>query len=282
MVVLSWVAVLGLVAFLGLYLYWAWREEAAHPAWLRNSFYGGLVFFGALFLGFTWDTLRAIPVRTHAKNVTGDVVAGKEAWQRYVCIDCHTVLGNGAYYAPDLTLAWSRFVERAGGDEAAAQKALVTFLQRPPQATADRRGMPDHSMSREEAEHIVAFLHWVSHIDTNDWPPAPSRPVAQSAPPEPSHAGPQYEQGERALGELGCLGCHSVGGGDMVGPDLRLAGERLDRDTLAAFIADPEAVYKARGRRPLNQGFSEMPALGVDPQQADAIAAYLRHVGGKE
>ena len=31
------------------------------------------------------------------------MVAGKHVWHRKNCINCHTLLGEGAYYAPDLT-----------------------------------------------------------------------------------------------------------------------------------------------------------------------------------
>jgi nitric oxide reductase subunit C len=31
---------------------------------------------------------------------------GKLASQTKNCMNCHTLLGNGAYYAPDLTKAW--------------------------------------------------------------------------------------------------------------------------------------------------------------------------------
>lgn len=34
------------------------------------------------------------------------IVKGKLVIQSRNCMDCHTLLGNGAYYAPDLTKAW--------------------------------------------------------------------------------------------------------------------------------------------------------------------------------
>ncbi|MGQ9834912.1 MAG: c-type cytochrome [Thermoanaerobaculaceae bacterium] len=35
-------------------------------------------------------------------------MAGKRAFEKYNCNDCHTILGFGGYYAPDLTRAYQR------------------------------------------------------------------------------------------------------------------------------------------------------------------------------
>jgi cytochrome c2 len=39
-----------------------------------------------------------------------------------------------------------------------------------------------------------------------------------------------------------CKGCHTIGGGRITGPDLKDVTRRKDRDWLAAFIANPQAV----------------------------------------
>jgi mono/diheme cytochrome c family protein len=39
-----------------------------------------------------------------------------------------------------------------------------------------------------------------------------------------------------------CKGCHTIGGGRLTGPDLKDVTKRKDRDWLAAFIANPQAV----------------------------------------
>ena len=38
-----------------------------------------------------------------APEITEDVNAGKMAWHKYDCIGCHTIFGNGSYFAPDMT-----------------------------------------------------------------------------------------------------------------------------------------------------------------------------------
>ncbi len=88
-------------------------------------------------------------------------------------------------------------------------------------------------------------------------------------------------RGAHAFQELGCASCHSLGGGVVVGPDLRSASAKYDHDTLVQWIESPESIYRARHRRPLNPGFSEMPDLGVPDREAEAIAEYLAGAGDK-
>jgi mono/diheme cytochrome c family protein len=195
-------------------------------------------------------------------------------WQKYLCIDCHTILGNGAYYGPDLTKSWTRFVDRAHGDPSSARLALAAYLRHPPGATASRRGMPDVKMSEAEAAALTEFLKWTSEIDTNGWPPGPRRaaiaPVAAARPPGNDPAG------AKLFADRGCGGCHSVGGGPVIGPDLATAAMRYDRATLVKWMTDASAVYATRGGHPpVNPGFPEMPSLGIDERDAGQIADYL-------
>ena len=54
-------------------------------------------------LALTIDSHRQFGRLTHEDALTSQVVAGKHVWHRKDCINCHTLLGEGAYYAPDLT-----------------------------------------------------------------------------------------------------------------------------------------------------------------------------------
>jgi len=90
------------------------------------------------------------------------VTAGRATTQKYRCTDCHTILGSGATYGPDITQAWSRFVARAGGDEAVARSSMMAFLQHPPNASIDRRQMPSFQMTPMEAGAVVDYLQWTS------------------------------------------------------------------------------------------------------------------------
>ncbi len=98
---------------------------------------------------------------------------GKLVIQSRACIDCHTFMGNGAYYAPDLTKAWldpawEGWQAITGADS--REEAMVRFLMDPEKfATWDRK-MPNLGISRDEAVATVAYLKWLASIDTNGFP----------------------------------------------------------------------------------------------------------------
>jgi cytochrome c551/c552 len=134
-------------------------------------------------------------------------------------------------------------------------------------------------MSNQEAEGLVVFLQWISRIDTNGWPPEPSRPIARPALPAPTpmhlSLSPEAQQGEKLISKLGCIACHSVGGGPEIGPDLAGAAAKYDQRTLELWPQDAEQVYRERGRKPMNPGYPSMPVLQVGQENGQAIASYL-------
>jgi nitric oxide reductase subunit C len=97
---------------------------------------------------------------------------GKLTVQAKNCMNCHTLLGNGAYYAPDLTKAW---LDPAWGNEAIRETMMVNFLMDPEtnaRGYGTGRKMPNLDITEEEAKAIVAFLKWMSAIDTTGFPAA--------------------------------------------------------------------------------------------------------------
>jgi len=81
-------------------------SEAFTKSMARNIFYGGSVFFLLLFFALTFDTMRALPKldnRAALESPVGPKIAkGKHLWEANNCIGCHTLLGEGAYFAPEL------------------------------------------------------------------------------------------------------------------------------------------------------------------------------------
>ena len=69
----------------------------------RAFFLGSTLLFSLIFLALTVDGHRQFPKLTHSDQITPEVIAGKHVWHRKNCINCHTLMGEGAYYAPDLT-----------------------------------------------------------------------------------------------------------------------------------------------------------------------------------
>jgi len=113
--------------------------------------------------------------RQHEVPVIGENL-GKLGSQSKNCMNCHTLLGNGAYYAPDLTKAW---LDPAWGPTGSMQamtgkstkeEAMAEFLQNPSQYPTHARMMPNLGITAEEAKGLVAFLKHMSSIDTNGFP----------------------------------------------------------------------------------------------------------------
>jgi len=102
---------------------------------------------------------------------------GKLTTQAKNCMDCHTLLGNGAYYAPDLTKAW---LDPSWGSKEVREKQMVEFLMNPQDRLHNSLGrrMPNLGITEEEARATVAFLKWMSSIDTNGFP-ANFKPIEQ-------------------------------------------------------------------------------------------------------
>ena len=74
----------------------------------RAFFLGGTALCAVAFLGLTVDTFARIPAQTHQGEITDAVRRGKDLWDRSNCMGCHTLLGEGAYYAPELTKVFER------------------------------------------------------------------------------------------------------------------------------------------------------------------------------
>ncbi|MCG6887832.1 MAG: cytochrome c [Proteobacteria bacterium] len=130
----------------------------------RNIFYGGAVFFFLLFLALTYDSSRAFPDRDHRQNITEKVALGKAIWERNDCIGCHTILGEGAYFAPELGNVYKRFGN--------SKEAIIAFIKsRPKEGVPGRRSMPQFNLSDEELDAVAEFLKWSSEINTANWPP---------------------------------------------------------------------------------------------------------------
>ncbi len=98
------------------------------------------------------------------------VTLGKKTTQAKNCMNCHTLLGNGAYYAPDLTKAW---LDQGWLTVDLREEQMLTFLMNPEKNArtfGTGRKMPNLGITEEEAKGIVAFLKWMSSIDTNGFP----------------------------------------------------------------------------------------------------------------
>jgi mono/diheme cytochrome c family protein len=92
--------------------------------------------------------------------------------------------------------------------------------------------------------------------------------VSVPATPAPSRA--NVEAGERLFSQRGCGGCHTfgrlhLGPGTAAAPDLRWARDRMEPDTIAAWVQNPAAV----------SGAATMPAMGLTADEAVKVRDYL-------
>ena len=130
----------------------------------RNIFYGGSAFFFLFFIAMTFDTVAKLPERDNRQNITEQVALGKKVWEVNNCIGCHTLLGEGAYFAPELGNVYKRFGN--------SKEAIIGFIKsRPVDGIPGRRSMPQFNLSDEELDGIAEFLKWTSEINTANWPP---------------------------------------------------------------------------------------------------------------
>ena len=131
----------------------------------RNIYYGGAVFFFLVLVGLTVDTVTSIPKTDNRENITEQVAAGKRLWEINNCIGCHTLLGEGAYFAPELGNVYTRF-----GESTDAIKGFI--MSRPKDGIPGRRSMPQFNFTPEQLEEIAQFLKYVDGIKTaRNWPP---------------------------------------------------------------------------------------------------------------
>lgn len=160
------------------------------------------IFLALSAVSFLGSRGQAIPSRiTYGEN---GAVDGKRVFQSYNCMGCHTIVGNGAYFAPDLTKlydavgpAWlEAFIPSAGSwptqgavrlqlqNPAVAAEAGVddidAYLAKYPGAAERiaRRGgqrslMPNLPISRSETGRLIAFFKYTSSMNTEGWPPTP-------------------------------------------------------------------------------------------------------------
>jgi nitric oxide reductase subunit C len=261
----------------------------------RAFFVGSTGLFSLIFVALTIDSHRQFPTLTHADQITPEVVAGKHVWHRKDCINCHTLLGEGAYYAPDLT----KIAQQRGAPY------LRSFLADPSKFYSeerDRRLMPNLHLSAQEIDNVIAFLTWVGKIDNHGWPPRPilvsgatipgtdvGAPSAVSASNDPVAVG----QALFRQSPPGCFACHSiVPGVNLVGPSLAgLASRAATRVTAADYhgkATDPAtyiresilapSAYLVPGATFSSKGQSMMPpnfGETLQPAQVDALVAYL-------
>ncbi len=85
-------------------------------------------------------------------------------------------------------------------------------------------------------------------------------------------------QGESLFQTKGCVGCHTVGGGRLTGPDLDGVTERREFGWLMAMVVRPDSMLQNddAAKELLAEYMTPMVNMGVTHEEALAIYEYLR------
>lgn len=201
------------------------------------------------------------------------------------CAGCHRELASAredparlARGRRDYGEAFDRFVRRCSESYAAVPALygmgrfrtewLVTFLANPHDVRPNlRESMPRLALSDAELAALAS-----------GWKTQPSR---REPPADPA----RVRRGEELFEASGCPVCHLFGNrpsrlfapppGQMMttfparalAPDLRLARERLNRETVLAVLEDPQRVNPK----------AQMPKLPLSPEDREALADFVLH-----
>ena len=92
---------------------------------------------------------------------------------------------------------------------------------------------------------------------------------------------PAWADSGKELFEKECSGCHTIGGGDSGGPDLKGITGKRPADWLERVIVEPDKL--TADKDPVQLGLvkqygGEMPNLGISRKDAKKIIAYLQDV----
>jgi cytochrome c2 len=87
------------------------------------------------------------------------------------------------------------------------------------------------------------------------------------------------DTGQQLFQSKGCVACHTVGRGNLVGPDLKGVTTRRPHDWLVQWISAPDAVLAKKDPVAISMlhEFHDvpMPNLGLTPTEVNQILAYL-------
>ncbi len=219
---------------------------------LQRTFVGGVAVFLVILALMTVDSLNKVSAgRTPA--VTDQVAHGKYVFQRKNCNDCHTILGIGGYFAPELTKVADR-----------RDAAWLTAFLADPQAAKPGTTMPNQKLAQADVADLVAFFDWVRRIDTNGWPPQPLTAVGTAA-------GRPVAPG--AFAAKGCTGCHMVDGQGAAGPGPDLS--HISTTPYDALANTPEFLGRWLSDPPAVKPGTLMPKLPLTPEELVSLVRYL-------
>mgnify|MGYP001619401440 CR=1 FL=1 len=217
----------------------------------RTFFLVGTFVCAGAFILLTLDTLKRVPGQTREENITAEVIRGKNLWEKNNCMGCHTILGEGAYYAPELTKVYDR----------RGIEFIRSLLKDPEAMYPEQRKMVKYNFTDSEISDLVAFFKWIGEMDLNGFPAKPPLAVTGN-----SLANSFGHAKMPIIYKNMCTSCHSLGGsGGNVGPALDVIGDKLNAEEIMKWLRDPMAL----------KADSKMPKLPLTEEQIAELAGFL-------
>lgn len=218
----------------------------------KTFFIVGTVASFGVFFALTVDSFRKIPAQTNQAAMDEAVIHGKHLWDRHNCMGCHTLLGEGGYYAPELTKVY----ERRGPE------FIRAMLKDPEAMYPGQRKMYRYDLSDSEIDDFIAFFRWVGGMNLNGFPP---KPVLFAVAAPGGNSVVEELDRPKVYNQM-CIACHSLDGqGGVVGPALDGVGSRMTRAELEVWLKDPNAVRPG----------TAMPQLPLSEEDIRELAAFL-------
>jgi cytochrome c2 len=203
-------------------------------------------------------------------NATASVAIGSQLVNRYLCLGCHRINGDGGEEGPDLSIVGSHRNWLWLYAHLAKPKAIV------PVST-----MPVFNLTRDEIRDITIYLMTLLESRDQLWNSSlRAKRVAETYEPHQakkrererpiSDEAPAVEQfqydGKALFRGAGCSLCHMIGNrGGEVGPALTYIGRKRKAEELERLLKDPEQLLPG----------GKMPQLYLNEQQIKALVAYL-------
>lgn len=225
----------------------------------KTFFLLGTALCSAAFIGLTIDTFQRIPAQTNEQNLTAEAIRGKHLFDKNNCMGCHTILGEGAYYAPELTKVYDR----------RGETFIKAMLKDPEAMYPNERKMTNYHFSDQEISDLVEFFKWIGAIDLNGFPPTPDlvKTASATATGETELINTMVPTNNRPqIFNQVCVACHSLQGqGGAVGPALDTIGSQRDSIYLKTWLQDPMSI----------KSDSKMPKLPLSSEEITELVAFL-------
>ncbi len=207
------------------------------------------------FFLLSYDTLKQIPAQTNEQNLNSSAIRGKHIWENNNCMGCHTIFGEGAYYAPELTKVYER----------RSEAFLKIFLKDPQKFYPGKRKMVNYNFSDSEIGDIISFFKWIKDVDLNGFPLKPSIITSNTQSVSTSLSNIKNVDKPKIFEQL-CMTCHTLNGqGGSIGPNLDNIGDIRDKNYLKQWLNDPYSLKKD----------SLMPKLPLTVENINELVDFL-------